>query len=91
VAFFVFINMAYTYILYSEQLDRYYIGSTRDLPEDRLRRHLSDHKGFTSKSKDWEIVYLEFHQEYISAHKRELQIKSWKSRKMIEKLISTKV
>jgi len=83
--------MAHTYILFSKQSDKYYIGSTRDLPEERLRRHLSDYKWFTSKSKDWEIVYLEFHHEYDSAHKRELQIKSWKSRKMIEKLISIKV
>ncbi|NOU47869.1 MAG: GIY-YIG nuclease family protein [Bacteroidales bacterium] len=36
--------MAHTYILFSKQSDKYYIGSTRDLPEERLRRHLSDYK-----------------------------------------------
>jgi putative endonuclease len=80
--------MSYTYILFSKHLDKYYIGSTRDLPEDRLRRHLSDHKGFTSNAKDWVIVFLEFYGNYSLAHKRELQIKSWKSRKMIETLVS---
>ncbi len=80
--------MAYTYILFSKQLDKYYIGSTRDLPEDRLRRHLSDHKGFTSKSKEWVIVFQEFYEDHSFAHKRELQIKSWKSRIMIETLVS---
>jgi putative endonuclease len=81
-------EMSYSYILYSKQLDKYYIGSTRDLPEDRLRKHLSDHKGFTSKAKDWVIVFLEFHQDYSLSHKRELQIKSWKSKRMIETLVS---
>jgi hypothetical protein len=35
--------MAITYILYSEILDKYYIGHTEQGMEERLRRHLSDH------------------------------------------------
>ncbi|MFN9116147.1 MAG: GIY-YIG nuclease family protein, partial [Bacteroidota bacterium] len=35
----------YTYILYSVQRDRYYIGSTGDHLEERLRRHNTNHKG----------------------------------------------
>ena len=66
----------------------YSIGSTRNLPDDRLRRHLSDHKWFTSKAKDWVIVFLENYVDYSLAHKRKLHIKSWKSRRMVESLVS---
>ncbi len=42
--------MAITYSLYSEILDKYYIGHTEQSMEERLRRHLSDHKGFSAKA-----------------------------------------
>jgi putative endonuclease len=53
----------------------------------RLRRHLSDHKGFTAKAKDWVIVYSEAFEDVSEARKREIQIKNWKSRTLIEKLV----
>ena len=49
--------MPFTYILHSNSLNRYYIGATSLTPEERLNYHLSNHKGFTSKAKDWIIVY----------------------------------
>ena len=73
--------MCFCYILYSKFLDKYYIGSSCEDLQERLRKHLSNHKVYTSKTKDWIIVYF----EKFSAYKRELQIKSWKSKiKMIE-------
>jgi putative endonuclease len=82
--------MAYTYILYSHILDKFYIGSTGESLEERLRRHLTSHKGFTSKAKDWIIVYSEQYQDIKEAHQREMQIKRWKSKKMIQDMISSK-
>ena len=79
--------MYYLYILYSQKLDKYYIGHTSDL-EGRLRRHLSNHKGFTGSQSDWLIVYTEQFTSKELAYQRERQIKKWKSRKMIEKLIN---
>lgn len=79
--------MASVYILYSHTLNKYYIGSTERAIEDRLRRHLSDHKGFTGNVKDWKLVYLEETADKKSAIQRETQIKSWKSRIKIEELI----
>ena len=76
------------YILYSKFLDSYYVGYTSDLGE-RLRRHLSNHKGFTSRAKDWKIVYAEIFQEKSKALFREREIKSWKNKFSIEKLISS--
>ncbi len=79
--------MPYTYILYSETLDRYYIGSIRDLLSERLYKHNHQHKGFTSVVSDWKVVYQEEFTDYVKAHCREKEIKGWKSRKMIERLI----
>ena len=76
----------YVYILFSLHLNRYYIGSTHDV-ENRLKKHLSSGKGFTSKARDWEIKYTETFTTRSEAVQRELQIKKWKSRIMIEKLI----
>ena len=78
----------YLYILHSKSLDRYYIGSTSNL-EERLRRHLSNHQGFTSKAKDWEIVYCEAFLSNNEAQARERWVKNQKSRKVIEGLIKT--
>jgi putative endonuclease len=83
--------MAYTYILYSKTLNRYYIGSTDTSPEDRLKKHLSDHSGFTGKAKDWFVVYSEYHKDKKDSLRRERQIKSWKSRVKIEELIATQI
>jgi putative endonuclease len=80
--------MANLYILFSQSLDKYYVGSTSLELNQRLRRHLSDHKGFTAKAKDWVIVYSEAFEDVSEARKRELQIKKWKSRTLIERLIN---
>ena len=45
------------YILFSELLQKHYIGYTQKSEEERLLKHLSNHKGFTSKTKDWCIIY----------------------------------
>ncbi|WP_027377547.1 GIY-YIG nuclease family protein [Kaistella palustris] len=78
------------YILYSKSLDRYYVGHTGENIEERLRKHLSDHAGFTAKAKDWSLVHYELFTEKSAAYKRELEIKSWKSRIRIQKLIAAK-
>ncbi|MDN3707611.1 hypothetical protein QW060_10745 [Myroides ceti] len=39
---------------------------------------------------DWQIVYTEHYSTKELAHKRELQIKSWKSRIKIQELINNK-
>jgi putative endonuclease len=75
-----------TYILYSASLDKFYIGHTGDELNERLRRHLSDHDGFTSKAKDWKITYFEEFEFKQEAYARERQIKSWKSKKLIKQL-----
>jgi putative endonuclease len=75
------------YILYSNSIDKYYIGFTGDDLQERLRRHNSDHKGFTGRKADWVIVHTEIFTTKAAALKREKEIKKWKSRKMIQQLI----
>ena len=80
--------MSYTvYILFSPILDRYYVGYTGDTLAERLRKHCSHHKGFTGKSPDWELKFHEVFMDKAKAMAREKEIKGWKSRKMIERLI----
>ncbi|MEI9810558.1 MAG: GIY-YIG nuclease family protein [Bacteroidota bacterium] len=61
----------YTYILYSASLDRFYIGSTGDSLVERIRKHNTDHSGFTGKSNDWKLVYQEEFADKSAALKRE--------------------
>ena len=82
--------MFQVYILYSPSKDRYYIGYTADILEERTRKHNSNHKGFTGKTGDWKLVYQESFALKELALEREQLIKGWKSRKMIEQLIEKK-
>ena len=81
--------MFYTYILYSKNIDKYYIGYSANLDE-RIYKHNNKHKGFTNQTQDWEIVFSKSFLTKIEAQSFEKKIKSWKSRKMIESLISQK-
>lgn len=76
------------YLLYSTSKDRYYIGHTGDNIEERLRKHNSNHKGFTGNTGDWQIVYSELYSTKEQAYARERTAKKWKSRIKIEALIN---
>ena len=74
------------YILYSQNIDKYYIGHTCDSLESRLAKHNAIHKGFTGQTHDWKIKYHEMYNTKLEAYAREREVKKWKSRKRIEKL-----
>jgi len=79
--------MPHTYILFSKALNKFYVGATTDTLQNRLSKHLSNHKGFTAKAKDWIIVHKEEFSSFQLALAREKQIKKWKSRKKIVNLV----
>ena len=81
--------MYYTYILFSAKLNRHYVGFTAGSVELRLKKHLSSGRGFTSKAKDWKIVYTESFPTKSQAMLREKEIKRRRNKKMIENLISS--
>ena len=81
----------FTYVLFSEMLNRFYVGSTSIDPHDRLSRHLEQYYGnrkFTASTKDW-IIFLEIECDTKNqALSIESHIKRMKSRKYILNLRS---
>jgi len=77
---------AYTYVTFSEKLNKYYIGSTTDI-ERRLLEHNRGKEKFTRTGCPWILVYTEVFIELLDARRRELYIKKQKSRKYIETLV----
>jgi putative endonuclease len=78
----------FVYIIFSKSKDKYYVGSSGDILETRIRKHNSNHTGFTGGIRDWKLKYFEEFLTKQDALLREKEIKKWKSRKLIEKLIS---
>ena len=80
--------MASFYILWSPALDRYYIGHTTLAMAECLRRHLSSHRGWTARAKDWKVAHVEILPSKAPALHRERDVKGWKSRDRILELIA---
>jgi len=79
--------MFYLYILKSQKSSSFYIGSCKDI-EKRIKQHNKGLVRSTKRNIPWCLVYSETYDTLCKARKRELQIKSWKKRAMIENLIS---
>jgi putative endonuclease len=79
--------MFFVYILKSKINGAYYIGSCEDI-SIRFSQH---NKGLVKSTKrylPWDLVYREGFNMLTKARKRELQIKSWKSRRAVERIIT---
>ncbi|MEQ8304832.1 MAG: GIY-YIG nuclease family protein [Cyclobacteriaceae bacterium] len=78
--------MYFLYILYSQELDCYYVGQTDNI-KDRLASHRGGKSKFTSRASDWMVVHTEEFLTRKEALVRERAIKRMKSRKYVESLI----
>jgi len=78
--------VSFLYILESETTGRFYIGSTDDL-DRRLAEHQRGQTPSTRGRGPWKLVYTEKFVSLLEAHRRELEIKHWKSSKLIQSLI----
>ena len=78
--------MAFTYILYSSKLNKYYIGACIDF-ERRFYEHNIGHSKFTSLGIPWILKYKKQFANLPEAKQFEMKIKIMKSRKYIELLI----
>lgn len=79
--------MATVYVLYSAEIDRFYIGSCMDFKQ-RIAQHKNKtfEKSFTAQANDWE-VFIQFHElGYPQARAIEAHIKRMKSRKYLYNL-----
>lgn len=79
--------MHYMCILFSNQLNKFYLGSTSQTPQVRLLKHLANHIDFTAKAKDWKIVHFAPFNSTQEAKQREAQLKRWKNSQRIQALI----
>jgi putative endonuclease len=86
VAFFRFMPATF-YILFSRSADKYYIGHTTEPIEERIRKHNTNHGGFTGKYRDWILSYSEEFPSKELAYAREREVKSWKSKQKVRGLL----
>ena len=83
-----FFIMASFYILFSKTIDKFYIGSCKDL-EIRILQHNTNYfiNSFTSKTNDWVLVLQIDELTQFEARKIELHVKKMKSKVYITNLI----
>ena len=78
--------MPFCYILFSDKLNKYYIGACTDI-ERRLYEHNIGHSKFTSLGIPWIVKFKKEFDTLLEAKQYESMIKKKKSRKFIESLI----
>ena len=76
------------YILFSNSLDKFYVGFTNDI-ERRLLEHNRKKGKYTDAGIPWILVYREEYELKSEAMSREKQIKLQKSRQYIVSLLSS--
>ena len=70
-----------------EKFDKIYIGYSSDLI-DRFHSHNTlSSKGFTSKYRPWEVVYVEFLETKKEAMKREQQLKTSAGKRFVREQV----
>ena len=79
--------MFYVYILQSLKDGSYYVGQTNNV-SNRLERHNRRRQSATRSKVPWKLVYTEPFDTRSQAVRRELEIKSWKSRQAIKELLN---
>ena len=82
--------MYWLYILYSKNLDRYYIGISQN-PDQRLSFHNHSPKGWTKRGRPWVEVFRHPFPNRSEAQRAERFIKRQKSRAFIQRVISGEI
>ena len=78
--------MYYVYVLFSEKLNKRYIGSTHDV-NNRLREHNTSKSKFTKTGIPWKLIYQESYQTNLEARRRELFLKSGVGKKLLDQIV----
>jgi len=79
--------MHYVYIIFSNKLNKNYIGSAEDL-KSRMIRHNSGRSNFTAKGQPWKLIYYEAFESKSLAIKEERFLKSGRGRERIKYLLN---
>jgi len=77
----------YTYVLYSENFNKIYIGQSLDL-QKRLFEHNTGMSKYTKRYLPWKIILKEEFKSRSEEMKREKELKSQKGREYIWNLIN---
>ena len=78
-SYFMFV----TYVLYSKQFDKIYVGYTSDLINRFHSHNLYATKGYTVSFRPWEVLLVEFYDTKTEAMRREKALKSSRGRAFI--------
>jgi len=79
--------MFYTYVLFSPEFNKIYIGYTSNL-EARISSHNDvRNRGWSSRYRPWKLLYYESFETKQEAMKREKQLKTYRGREFIRSLI----
>jgi putative endonuclease len=79
--------MFYTYVLYSSQFDKIYIGFSGNLKNRLIFHNDSRNTGWTAHYQPWEVIYFEEFESKPEAMIREKQLKTSRGRAFIRELI----
>jgi putative endonuclease len=79
--------MYYVYILWSDTLNKKYVGITNDLKR-RHKEHNSGKSNYTNRGKPWKLVYYAAFISKPDAENEELFLKSGKGRERIKLLLT---
>jgi putative endonuclease len=79
--------MFYTYILYSERCDKYYIGFTHNLDGRLVAHNHPKNKGYTKRCQPWKVVFYKTFEAKKEAMEYELHLKSLKSKYELLKIL----
>jgi predicted GIY-YIG superfamily endonuclease len=77
----------FLYILKSKVCEKFYTGISQN-PERRLNFHNTFEKGFTSRYRPWELVFMKGYDNRSEAQFAEKKIKKLKSKLVIKKILS---
>ncbi len=78
------------YIIFSEKINKFYIGATQEDVTTRIEKHNNGSYGknrFTATDTDWKLMLFIPTQDYAHAIRIERKIKAMKSSKYIQNLI----
>lgn len=78
--------MFHTYVLYSKDYDKIYIGQTQNL-EKRMISHNELGNGYTKRYRPWKVIHLEPFKTRPEALRREKELKSGQGRAWIRAVI----
>jgi len=82
--------MYYVYILYSNKLNKKYIGYTNDLKK-RLNEHNTGKTSFTKNGIPWKLIYYQAFLNKKDAMTEELFLKSGKGRDRLSYLLKNTI